>query len=458
MKPADFSGQRVALLGAGRENMGLLPYLVKWGAQVTVLEKKPSDEARVLVEKAGAKLVEGERHLDLLHGEEFDFLFRSPGIPLALVRKAVAGLANPPQLSSAMNLFLQICPARVIGVTGTKGKGTTANYIQSILEVSGKDSHLVGNIGRSAYDVWEQLRPESYVVLELSSFQLEDMTDSPSVAVVLPVTQDHLQPLSEQSPNFHPSVAAYREAKSSIAKFQNQNDQVVFAADSPTSREIAITSPGKKIAVSMQDKTEEYYVSPAGELYRQGKFLGQLPKKISGDHLRLDAGLASAVAFELDQSNDWAAGLQNATTLPHRMEEVAVKRGVRYIDDSYATAPDAAAAALTAFPDQSVIWIGGGSRKGANFLELAPIIARKVRVAVLIGQEAQRLSRAIDQLPGKKPEIILGCQTMSQAVTKASEKARAKDTVLLSPACASKDMFDSAAQRGEQFARVVNEL
>jgi len=456
MKAADFSEKKVALAGAGKENLGLVPHLLRWGARVVVLDKELDPEINRQLQGQKIEFRTGVDYLENL--SEYDYVFRSPGMPVETINGAVRRLQIKPVVTSATNLFLSICPGRVIGVTGTKGKGTTANYLYSILRQSRKDAQLVGNIGRSAFDVLDQLTPESFVIMELSSFQLEDARVSPSVSVLLPITADHLQPLSKKSPNFHPSVEAYRAAKSSITKYQGKDGLVVFSADSAASCQIARMSAGRQIGVSLRDRSSNYYVSPSGELFRQTVSLGRLPENIGGDHLRLDAALASATAIELGFAKNWVTGLQKAVALPHRMQEVAVKRGVRYVDDSYATAPDAAAAALSAFPDKSVIWIGGGSRKGADFSLLAAPLSKKVKVAILIGQEAPRLSEMIGRIPEERPEVILDCQTMREAVARASSLARANDTVLLSPACASKDMFASAAERGEEFTRAVNEL
>lgn len=451
----EFRSKRVALLGAGMENLSLVPHLERAGATIFICDQREepvSDDFRYA--HPTVKVVGGPHHLDELG--RYDVVFRSPGLPIERIETALQSVKDRPIISSATDLFLGMSPAVVVGVTGTKGKGTTSTMIGSILEAAGRKVVVGGNIGRPIFTVFDQLSADTVVVLELSSFQLEDISHSPDIAVILPIGEDHLQPLSSESPNYHKSLNDYVAAKAHITLHQTEGDTLVFAADSPDATAIASVSKAKKIAVSQSAYQNHWNVGPRGELFRQGEQFADLSQAgLRGQHIFLNAAVATAVAVELGATADQViAGLKAFKPLPHRLEEFATLEGVRFVDDSYATNPEATSAALTAFTEPIVL-IAGGSSKGANFTGLAERIADStVQAVVLIGQEAPRIRLALTE---KAPNVTLidGGTNFSQAVSAARQAARKGAVVLLSPACASKDMFQSAADRGEQFQRLV---
>jgi UDP-N-acetylmuramoylalanine--D-glutamate ligase len=455
MRLEGFSGKKIALLGAGVENLALAPHLLEGDAIVTICDQGDEAAVRTRVGSLAVHLRTGSTYLDNL--ADFDVLFRIPGLPIARVQSALQNSTTKPLVTSAINLFLEICPAMIVGVTGTKGKGTTSTMIATLLRQSGKKVFVGANINEPVFGFIDEVTPEDVVVLELSSFQLEDVTHSPQVAVLVPITPDHLEPLSAQNPNSHASMEAYVAAKANLVAFQGPTDVLVFAADSDPVRNIAGDGLARKISVG-SDQDADLRLNEDGTIYSGSEKMMELSSTgLRGQHIFLDAALAVAVAREFDVSlSQIQQGLSTYQPLPHRLQTVATKGGVLFVDDSYATAPDATIAALTAF-HQPIIWIGGGSSKGVSFTGLAQAAARSsMTKALLIGQEAPRIAEAFKQHAANVPTTIV--QSLDAAVAEAVAAAKSGSVVLLSPACASKDMFLHAADRGEQFQERVHAL
>lgn len=429
------------------ENVALIPFLLNAGAEITICEQWEKDVPATVPAEVSRRT--GPDHLSGL--DTFDYIFRSPGLPIARIDAALAGAAHQPVRTSPMDFFLSLGLGTTIGVTGTKGKGTTSTMLGAMLAEAGKDVIVAGNIGEVIFEHLGRITKETIVVMELSSFQLEDMRHSPDVAVLLPITSDHLQPLSDRSPNYHSSQATYVEAKANICAYQQPTDLLVFAADSEAAQEIAAPATARKISVG-SGADADLVLTSAGQVTSQGQLLIDLAATgLRGSHIFLDAAIAAAVAREFEvTTSQIASALQKYQPLPHRLQTVGTIEGITYIDDSYATAPDATAAAIQAF-SQPIIWIGGGSRKGADFTELGQAVRNStIKAVVLLGQEAERMQAV---LPTSLPVTVV--DSMAKAVTVAKKQAAAGDVVLLSPACASTDMFKNAADRGDQFQVAV---
>lgn len=455
MEWSDFHGKKVGLLGAGVENIALIPHLEKAGADITVCDRNAESPVIDQLKTNNISVVAGKNYLDSL--DQFDVVFRIPGLAVGILDQALAKANRKPIVTSAINLFLEMAPCPIIGVTGTKGKGTTSTMIASILSQTGRQVVVGGNINLAVFSFFDDLDKDSIFVLELSSFQLEDVTHSPSIAVLLPITPDHLQPLSAKNPNYHQSFDHYAAAKANITAFQRPNDLLVLAADSETVKKIAAPSVARKIAVGQEGSEADLELTKAGQLLADNKVLLDFKQAgLSGQHLFLDAALATAVGREFGLSADQIIeGLKAFQPLPHRLETVAEIDGITYVNDSYATAPEATIAALSAFT-QPIIWLGGGSKKGASFEALAHAIASStVKKAILIGEEAPRIEATLKEL--KKVETIKA-NSLAEAVKLARAAASFGDVVLLSPACASKDMFNDAAERGDQFTELVHQI
>jgi len=454
MNWSDFQGKKVALLGAGSENLALIPFLLSAGATLSLRDQQNTNATQELIDQKTLEVVTGEAYLQ--HLDEFDYIFRIAGLPVKTVVLAMASLTKKPIISSPTDLFLALRPCRTIGVTGTKGKGTTSTMIGALLAAAGHDVKVVGNIGRPIFSIYNDLKPNTIAVIELSSFQLEDVRHSPEMAVILPIGQDHLQPLSLNNPNFHPDVESYVRAKANIAAYQDSTNLLVFAADNDSARSIAKASSARRIGVGTSNE-DDIQFKDNGDLISGGKVILNLQEVgLRGRHNLLDGTLAVAVALELGVTSEQiATGFRAFKPLPHRLQEISTINEVLYVDDSYATAPDAAIGAITAY-DAPVIWIAGGSSKGADFTELAETVAgSSIKQTILIGEEGERLKASLLEA-GYAHDIAI-VTSMRLAITTARSGVQPGDVVLLSPACASLDMFKSAADRGEQFTQLVQE-
>ncbi len=374
-------------------------------------------------------------------GIDADLAIKTPAIAPWLVE--VSG-----EVTTMTREFMKVCPAPIIGVTGTKGKGTTASLIKSMLDAAGKKTWLVGNIGLGAFDVIDQISPEDIVVYELSSFQLWDLDVSPHVAVVLGIEPEHL--------DVHRDFEDYLMAKANIAKHQSPGDFVVFNADNDYAKQIADMSTARHIPYQNQTTA---HVQDGTFYYGEQKLCSVDVLKLPGMHNQDNACAAIAAVWSWVQDGEAIArGLAAFEGLPHRLKFVREVDNVEYYDDSIATTPGSAIAALAAF-DQPKVIIIGGSYKGATYDELAAKLAESsIRKILLIGSEAPKIEEAIKAQGITRYENLGSSVTMVDIVGVAKNAAEPGDVVILSPACASFDMFKSYSDRGDQFIQAVQRL
>jgi UDP-N-acetylmuramoylalanine--D-glutamate ligase len=460
----DWKEKKIGVLGLGIEGIASSAYLRKHGAEVTVLDQKERTEfdAPTLnaLEKEGVQFSFGKDYKD--HLSQFDLVVRSPGVKLSREeREILAG-----KLTSQTQLFLEACPGRVIGVTGTKGKGTTSALIYEMLKASGLDLpagrqgvYLGGNIGTPPFTFLDSLKESSLVVLELSSFQLEDVTKSPDIAVLLMVTPDHLE--------YHGDMAAYVEAKRNILRYQTPEDFAVINRDYVPSNESDIYTDGKVFYVSRERPSTEqgcFIKDDAVWVRFQGaewKIIDTKEIALPGKHnlenvcaAVMAATLAGATRAEITQVLKTFKGLE------HRLELVREVNDVKYYDDSIATNPESAVAGIQAFENPEILILGGVT-EGSDFDALGAVIAkdRTIKAIIGIGKEWPTIKAAIEKhKPFEHLLFIEGADSMEKVVQAASKLARPGDVVLLSPACKSFDMFKSYKERGEQFKKAVNKL
>lgn len=370
-----------------------------------------------------------------------DLAIKTPSIPPWVVD--VSG-----DVTTMTREFLRVCPAPVIGVTGTKGKGTTASLVRSILDAAGKKTWLVGNIGVGAFDVLGQITADDIVVYELSSFQLWDLDISPQVAVVLGIEPEHL--------DVHRDFDDYVAAKANIASHQSTDSTVIFRDGNQCAAHIASLSKGTQVPYPSDERA---HVSDNMFFYGAQQLCSVDVLTLPGQHNRDNACAAiDAVWPWVQDAEVIRKGLAAFHGLPHRLKFVSTLNDISYYDDSIATTPGSAIAALAAFAAPKVI-ILGGSDKGADYNELAEKIASSnVRQVVVIGSEAPRIQSAL-KTAGVTAVTNLGAAvTMLDIVTKATMCAQPGDIVILSPACASFGMFKNYADRGDQFIAAVSSL
>ena len=434
--------KRIALLGLGVENRALARFFRTRDIPFAVLDARVEEDAAV-----GARTWRsGADYLDDL--TDFNLLFRTPGLPFLHPRIQAARAQNI-EISSQTRLFLQLCPVPVLGITGTKGKGTTTSLLHALLVTD--TAHRVfsgGNIGHPPIGFLDELRGGDRVVLELSSFQLQDLDLSPHVAVVLSVTEDHL--------DYHADRAEYIAAKKNICRHQTGTDVLIVNADCPTAQSFAAASAAAAWSYSTTDPVPRGAWTDGDRLWLRGQDtqavaicpIADIP--LRGRHNAENAAAAITAAIACGTPHTlFAEALRNFQGLPHRLESVAERYGVTYYNDSLATTVDAAIAALQSFAEP-VHLIAGGASKGADFGPLGTCIARRdVRTVLLIGAEVPRIEAAL--LDAGVPAAIHRCPDLAGAVARARSVAKPGEVVLLSPACASFDQFSGYAERGDAF-------
>lgn len=428
---------KIAILGYGVEGASVYDYYHTQfpDARFVIYDNKQEPKNKL---PPGVEFVGGVKDFK---GITADLAVKTPAIAPWLV--GVTG-----EVTTMTREFMKRCPAPIIGVTGSKGKGTTASLIKSILDAAGKKTWLVGNIGVGAFDVLDQIATDDIVVYELSSFQLWDADVSPHIAVVLGIEPEHL--------DVHRDMDDYVSAKANIARHQTANDIVIYNASNEYAASIATQSAAQKIAYP-----HDQYAHIQGQSFYYGEqeLCPINTVKIPGAHNLENACAAIAAVWPWVQDGVVIAqGLGAFTGLPHRLKFVRETNGISYYDDSIGTTPGSAIAALHAFAEPKVM-ILGGSDKGSTYEHLAAEMAKSnVRHTFLIGSEAPKIQAAIEAT-GVSDFTNLGTLvTMGEVVGAAQAAAKPGDVVILSPACASFDMFRNYADRGDQFIAAVNDL
>jgi len=430
---------KIALVGYGIEGQASYRYFKgKYPEADLVIYDEASDVSYEVPE--GVELINGE---DVLKDTiDADVVVRTAGIPPRRIKTSG-------RVTSSTQEFFDACPAPIVGVTGSKGKGTTASLIHEILKADGKTSWLVGNIGTPPLDILSQVSKGDVVVFELSSFQLWDMKRSPHVAVVLMIEPDHLE--------VHDGMEDYVDAKANIRRYQGENDICFYYPDNKYSLRIAFADGAKGQAIRYGTPDEAGVYVESNTFSVQGQQICDIDNlQLPGDHNLGNACAAISAARVFGVSNDAVAkGLSAFTGLPHRLKFVREVGGIRYYDDSIATTPGSAIAALRAFPEKKVI-ILGGSEKGASYEELVSECSRQGATVVAIGTTGQTIAELCRAENVKVKE--LGKAGMMEIVRAATELAGEGSVVILSPASASFDMFKNYADRGEQFIAAVEAL
>ena len=407
---------KIALLGYGKEGKSAENYIKTHfdNPEIEILENFTPEEIK-------------EKDFS-----SYDIVFRSPSVP-------PLNLANE---TSVTKFFFDHCPCPIIGVTATKGKGTTCSFIKSLLDAHHEDAYLVGNIGVPAIDILDELKPNSIVVYEMSSFQLWDLQKSPHIAVLGQLEPDHL--------NVHKNYADYLNAKTNITRFQTATDYLIFYQNNPETTKIAAASTAQKIPYPFEIPAE---VKSA--------------IKLPGQH-NLDNAIAAIAAvasyknispneYLTSYSTEIIAGLENFKGLPHRLEFVRELNNVKYYDDNFSTNPSSTRVAINAFPDDNLTVIIGGRDKtnDADLPEIYEILkSPQVKNIVLIGESGHALAQKYSD-----PRFTTA-ETLEEAAKIAQSKAEsaAPSIVLMSPSAASFDMFENVYDRGDQFKNLISSL
>ena len=445
---ASLRGKRIVVLGLGVSNRPLVKLLLDFGCTVTGCDKTPREklDAQVLeLEKLGCTLQVGEGYLD---GLQADVVFRTPGMhpnnpALAALREGGAAV------TSEMEVFFEVCPCRLIAVTGSDGKTTTTTLISEMLKAEGYTVWLGGNIGTPLLPLCRKMQPEDFAVVELSSFQLMDMTRSPRIAVVTNLAPNHL--------DVHKDMQEYIDAKKNIFRFQTEQDLLVLNADNAITA--GFTGNGATRFFSRREQVNGAWTA-GGVLYRDGEPIlktGEI--LIPGVH-NIENYMAAILAVQGLVSDETIRHVaQTFGGVEHRIELVRVKDGVRYYNDSIASSPSRTIAGLRSFREP-VMLIAGGYDKHIPYDVLGPEICAHVKKVYLNGATAGQIRAAVENAPEYapgKPELV-DCENFEAAVRLAAKEAKDGDIVLMSPASAAFDQFKNFMERGAFYKKLVKEL
>jgi UDP-N-acetylmuramoylalanine--D-glutamate ligase len=452
---APLAGARVLVMGIGRRagGVGVIRYALDAGAEVRVTDRgDPAAFAPVVEEFRGAPVIFTLGHHDEADFAWADVVVRNPDVRRDSPYLAVAE-AHGARVEMEMTLFLAASPAPTIGVTGTKGKTTTTLLLHAMLREHWPSSVVAGNMGRSALARLGDVDADVPVALELSSFQLEGLGEharSPHVAVITNLRPDHL--------DRYASLAQYADAKAQIARHQGPDDWTVYPADDDAVRPLVADTRGRRVtfADGAHDGERALFVLDGRFVADwEGTRLDLGPVDalaVPGAHNRRDALAAAGAALAVGVTADEVRrGIAAFAGVPHRLERVATLDGVDYVNDSAATTPDAAVAALEAFADRPTVVLAGGFDKGLDLAPLAAALtAHAAGVVLLDGTATPTLAGALGPVPVRGPVA-----SMADAVAAAAELARPGGVVLLSPGCASFGLFVDEFDRGDQFRAAV---
>lgn len=440
--------KKIAVIGIGVSNLPLIKFLIQKGADVTAHDRRTAEElADERAELAGhnIKYKLGDGYLDDI---DADIIFKTPGMrfdipPLAAARSRGSAV------TSEMEVFFDLCPAKIIAVTGSDGKTTTTTIISEMLKKEGYTVWLGGNIGRPLLSDIENIKESDIAVLELSSFQLHTMKASPNIAVVTNLSPNHL--------DMHKDMDEYICAKKNIFLYQKPGDRLVLNYDNGITRSFEAEANNLPVFFSRRTASAGgVYLKDGVVYYDEEPVLKADEIRIPGLH-NVENYMAAVGALQGMVSADTMRFVaREFGGVEHRIEFVREIGGVEFYNDSIASSPTRTAAGLNSF-DKKVILIAGGYDKHIPFDDFGAVIKEHVKSLFLIGVTAPKIKKAALDA-GMEERYIIMCDTLLQAVHEAYKSACSGDVVLLSPACASFDMFKNFAVRGNEFKRIVNNL
>ncbi len=453
------SGRKVAVIGLGVSNLPLIDYLYNLKAQVTVFDKtEVKDLNRTVVRKItnyGMGMSFGENYLDELVG--FDIIFRSPScLPTTpqLVEEAKRGAI----ITTEIEMVIELCPGKVIGITGSDGKTTTTTLISEILKAKEYNVFLGGNIGTPLFTKISEMTPEDIIVLEMSSFQLMDMKISPHIAVITNITPNHL--------DIHSDMEEYINAKKNIFKYQDENGLLVLNYDNEITKEFEKEAPGNVMFFSSKNKIPNGYIVDDGKIKYcenglRSHILDTKEMKLRGMHNFENATAAMIATKDLVDTTTACETILKFKGVEHRLELVLeTKDRIKWYNDSVSSSPTRTMAGLNAFSLRNIILIAGGYDKNLDYTPLAKPIVDNCKELILLGATSNKIEKAVKaELKNQDKKMkIHKCTDLRETVEVAKKIAVQGDVVLFSPASASFDMFKNFAERGKLFKKYVKEI
>lgn len=449
--------RKVAVIGLGVSNLPLLDYLHEKKAFVTVFDNRNIDDiSKDIVDKITEYAFEfsfGENYLEKLKG--FDLIFRSPSC-LPTVPELELEAERGAIVTTEIEMLIEMCPAKVIGVTGSDGKTTTTSLIYSILKKAGYNTWLGGNIGTPLFTKLPEMEKDDIVVLELSSFQLMGMKISPQISVITNITPNHL--------NIHKDYLEYIDAKKNIFKYQNEDGIVILNYDNEITRNCGQEANGKVIYFSSKEKLENGYIVD-NKIIKECKdnvrkyILDTGEVKLRGNHNFENIATAIAATSNLVDLDTQVEAVKEFNPVEHRLELVREINGVKWYNDSVSSSPTRTIAGLNSY-DEDIILIAGGYDKNLDYTPISKPIIEKVKCLILLGQTSGKIFEAVkEELEQQNKRLpIYMCNTLQETIDIAKKYSRSGDVVLFSPASASFDMFKNFADRGNKFKELVNNL
>jgi UDP-N-acetylmuramoylalanine--D-glutamate ligase len=441
------SSKRALVIGLAREGVDLTRFLVAHGTRVVVSDTKPHEALESSIAQLdGANVTYhlGGHSLEDLDG--VDVVYASPGVPpdnVLLVEAAKRGV----RVSSLVELFFGLCPAPILGVTGSAGKSTTTSLLGEIFQAARREVFVGGNIGRPLLGKVEEMSRRSWVVMELSSFQLEPLHVSPHIGLITNVTPNHL--------DRHPSMEAYWAAKGQILAHQSPSDWAVLNADDEWSRRYE--PRGRVLRFSMEGVVEGAYLAGDRLMLLGEPLIDVADIPLRGQHNVANVLAAAAAAHAAGIEREaMVAAIRSFEGVAHRLQTVSRARGVTWVDDSIATSPERSIAALRAYHEPLVL-IAGGRDKHLPMETWAQLITERVKHVVLLGEMSDLVRRAIGEA-NPRYSSVSQAQSMDEAVEQAARAAQAGDVVLLSPGGTSYDMYPDFEARSRDFVRAVSQI
>ncbi len=445
-------GKTVAFCGVGRTHMPLIKLFQEKGAVVTVRDQRPLEklgENGEILRSLGVELRLGEDYLQDLNE---DIIFRTPGMRYHLPQLEEAR-ARGCAVTSELELFFRLCPCKIYGVTGSDGKTTTTSIIAEFLKAQGRTVHLGGNIGKPLLPEIESIAPEDVAVVELSSFQLISMRESPDVAVVTNLSPNHL--------DVHKDMQEYINAKKNILLHQGALSRTVLNAGNEITAGFAPEVRGDCWMFRRGAPVERGVWCDGESIYVHGEKLLKVSQiKIPGWHNVENYMAAIAAVWGDVEPQTIRHVAETFAGVEHRAEFVRELGGVKYYNDSIATSPTRVISGMLSLFPQKILMIAGGYDKHIPFEPLGPAVCEKVKTLILLGSTAQKIQDAVMAAPQYRegcPEI-LRVETMEEAVAAAAAHAQPGDIVSLSPACAAFDLYPNFEVRGRHFKEIVNKL
>lgn len=445
------SKKRVAVIGAGISNMPLIQLLRNAEIDVTVHDKKDASALGTqyhALQALGVHLTLGAQYLDNLTEE---IVFRTPGLHPRFLSDARNRGA---EITSEMELFFQVCPCPIIGVTGSDGKTTTTTLVYEMLKHARHTCYLGGNIGTPLLPLVYKMQPLDFAVVELSSFQLMEMRYSPSIAAITNLSPNHL--------DYHKDFAEYVQAKTSIYSHQEEGDRFILNYDDLESRKLSLNQSSEVAYCSSHTAVYDGVFQMDGLIYIAEHGIGRPLMRIEeirmpGAHNIANVMMAAAIVRGLCQDVDIRKVAHNFSGVPHRIEYICTRNDVKYYNDSIASSPTRTIAGLRSF-SQKVILIAGGYDKQIPYDALGIPICKHVKTLILTGATATKIRECVEKSEYSEKPPILETASLEEAVRQAAALAQPNDIVLMSPASASFDCFKNFEERGEAFRQYVKNL